>query len=260
MDFEAGGMPSAELNSAMDPLLRAQGVTKIFFSDGSETRVLDGVNVGLGRSEFLAIKGPSGAGKSTLLHIAAGLDAPSNGSVTFEGRLLHEMSARESATLRRERFGFVFQFFNLVPGLDVRDNIALPLLLGDCSRREATARAAELIEAVGLTHRTHHLAAGLSGGEMQRVAVARAIVARPQIVFADEPTGNLDSHNGEAVLDLLEALCRESGAALMMVTHDDRAADRADRVIVLRDGRRTDGDRNTSATAGGVVSPDADPS
>lgn len=242
-----------EAAAAAHPLLSLRGVTKEYSSGETAIRVLDGIDLNIDGGEFVAIKGPSGAGKSTLLHIAAGLSDPSSGRVAFDGRSLDELSKREFVQVRRERFGFVFQFFNLVPGLDVQDNVALPLLFGGVKRRQAAERAAELIEAVGLQHRARHATGLLSGGEMQRTAVARALAARPQVVFADEPTGNLDSHNGEKILDLLTKLCSDHGTALMMVTHDEDIARRADRVVEVRDGQIA-----SNTPASGATAPAAD--
>lgn len=246
----SGGRPPAnDDDGAVGSLLRLEGIAKSFCSGDSEIRVLEGIDFDLARGEFVAVNGPSGAGKSTLLHIAAGLDTPTEGSVYFDGWRLSDMSDGELTNTRRLRFGFVFQFFNLVPGLDVLDNVALPLLFAGVARREAARIATEAIAAVGLAHRTGHLVAALSGGEMQRVAVARAVAPRPDVVFADEPTGNLDSENGANVLRLLTDLTRERGTSLLMVTHDDRAAGGADRIVELRDGRLTVGEPRSPLTA-----------
>jgi ABC-type lipoprotein export system ATPase subunit len=220
-------------------LLRLTGVSKSYGSGDQTVPVLDEVDFSLSRAEFVAVKGPSGAGKSTLLHIAAGLDYPSEGTVVFDGADLGSMSENDRTEFRRKHLGFVFQFFNLVPGIDVRDNVALPLLLDGMPRKEAAETAAEAIREVGLSHRATHLAGELSGGEMQRTAVARAIAPKPALIVADEPTGNLDTQTGDAVLDLLAGLCAERDTAILMVTHEDRAAARADRVVEVRDGRLT---------------------
>lgn len=233
--------PREKGSRASGPILRLSEIVKTYSSGAGETRVLDGIDFELQRSEFVAIKGPSGAGKTTLLHLAAGLDTPTSGTVTIDGADLAQLDESQMLRLRREQIGFVFQFFNLVPGLDVRDNVALPLLFDGTPRKIAAERASELIGAVGMSHRASHLVGGLSGGEMQRTAVARALVSGPDIVFADEPTGNLDSHTGIVVLDLLAQVCADRDTAILMVTHDDRAAVRADRIVEVRDGRIQNG-------------------
>ena len=198
-------------------------------------RALDGVSVEFPKGRFTAIMGPSGSGKSTLMHILAGLDRPSSGTVVIDGIDLGELDDGELTELRRDKVGFVFQFFNLLPVLDARENILLPLKLAgrdpDGSRLEA------LIDAVGLGDRLDHRPAELSGGQQQRVAIARALLAEPAVVFADEPTGNLDSHSSEEVLALLRRAVDEFGQTVVVVTHDPVAAAVADRVLVLVDGR-----------------------
>ena len=198
-------------------------------------RALDGVSVEFPKGRFTAIMGPSGSGKSTLMHILAGLDRPSSGTVVIDGIDLDELDDGELTELRRDKVGFVFQFFNLLPVLDARENILLPLKLAgrdpDGSRLEA------LIDAVGLGDRLDHRPAELSGGQQQRVAIARALLAEPAVVFADEPTGNLDSHSSEEVLALLRRAVDEFGQTVVVVTHDPVAAAVADRVLVLVDGR-----------------------
>jgi ABC-type lipoprotein export system ATPase subunit len=183
------------------------------------------------------VTGPSGAGKSTLLHVAGGLDAPDTGLVSVNGQDVWSMSAGARAAFRRRNLGFVFQFFNLVPMLTAVQNVSLPLVLDGVPARSADARAEELLERVGLGDRAGHLPAELSGGQMQRVAVARALVARPSIVLADEPTGNLDSHSSAEVLDLLRSLSDEDGAAVVLVTHDQAAVRYGSRKLHLVDGR-----------------------
>lgn len=218
--------------------LRADNVCKTFAGgDSGPLAILNNVDLSVRQGEFLAIRGPSGSGKSTLLHILAGLEPPTDGAVYFRDRDLATLGRKDLLALRRDKFGFVFQFFNLLPGLDVIGNVAMPLMLAGGPRDAAAARASELIEAVGLSQRSGHLAGRLSGGEMQRVAVARALAPSPAVVFADEPTGNLDRGNGELVLDLLAELCRTAESSLVVVTHDDFVADRADRVAELVDGR-----------------------
>lgn len=190
--------------------------------------------------EFVVVTGPSGAGKSTLLHVAGGLDEPDGGTVAVAGRDVWSMRAGARAAFRRRHLGFVFQFFNLVPMLTAVQNVSLPLVLDGVPARSADARAAELLERVGLGDRGTHRPAELSGGQMQRVAVARALVAGPSLVLADEPTGNLDSRSSTEVLELLRSLSDEDGAAVVMVTHDAAAARYGTREVHLVDGRAVD--------------------
>src|SRR5437660_2669261 len=215
-------------------LLSLDAVSKRFHRGREEVVALDEVDLELEAGEFLALVGPSGSGKSTLLHLAGGLDQPDRGRIVLDGRDLATLSTGDRAQLRRRQIGFVFQFFHLIPTLTVAENVELPLVL-DGARR-TNGRVPELLDRVGLTHRADHLPGELSGGEMQRAAIARALVARPRLLLADEPTGNLDSATGAEILDLLGERVRETGAALLMVTHDASAASRADRVVSLRDG------------------------
>lgn len=196
---------------------------------------LDGVDLEVAAGEFLAIVGPSGGGKSTLLHIVGAIDVPTSGSARVSGRDLVTMSERERVVYRRREAGIVFQFFNLLPHLSVQENVELPLLFDGA--RDAAPRALRLLERVGLAARSGAHPYELSGGEMQRVAIARALVAGARILLADEPTGNLDSRNGEAVLALIDAMRREHGVTVLLATHSEAAAARADRVVELRDGR-----------------------
>jgi ABC-type lipoprotein export system ATPase subunit len=199
--------------------------------------------------EFVAIFGPSGSGKTTLLRLAAGLLRADSGRVLFEGADLAQMSKRDVLAYRRTKLGFVFQGFNLVAGLTAEENAAMPLLLAGTPHREAHARALSLLGDIGLARRARHTPAELSGGEQQRLAIARALVGEPKLILADEPTGNLDSTTGDAVLELLSALPRERGAAIVLVSHDARVADRADRVLAMRDGRLTDPNAQAQAQA-----------
>jgi len=214
-------------------LLRLDGVSKRFRRGREDVVALDGVELEIDAGEFVSLVGPSGSGKSTLLHLAGGIDQPDDGLVTFDGRDLGRLSVGERARLRRKEIGFVFQFFHLIPTLTVAENVALPLLLDG---RRADGAVADTIAQVGLSERARHLPGELSGGEMQRAAIARALVARPRLLLADEPTGNLDSATGKEVLDVLVTEVLEVGAALLMATHDERAAGRAGRVLNLRDG------------------------
>jgi ABC-type lipoprotein export system ATPase subunit len=215
-------------------LLCLDGVSKRFRRGREDVVALDGVELELGAGEFVSVVGPSGSGKSTLLHLAGGIDQPDDGLVLFDDRDLGRLSVGERARLRRREIGFVFQFFHLIPTLTVAENVGLPLLLDG---RKADGVVADTIAQVGLSDRARHLPGELSGGEMQRAAIARALVARPRLLLADEPTGNLDSATGKEVLDVLVTEVVEVGAALLMATHDERAAGRAGRVLTLRDGR-----------------------
>jgi ABC-type lipoprotein export system ATPase subunit len=219
------------------PVLQLQGVSKTYRRGDEQVHVFADFDFTLDAGEFVVVTGPSGAGKSTLLHVAGGLDAPDSGTVAVAGQDVWAMSTGARAAFRRRNLGFVFQFFNLVPTLTAVENVSLPLVLDGMPARSADARAAELLERVGLGDRGRHRPAELSGGQMQRVAVARALVARPGIILADEPTGNLDSHSSTEVLDVLRSLADEDGAAVVMVTHDPEAARYGSRVLHLVDGR-----------------------
>ena len=221
----------------MTPVLQLDRVGKTYQRGDEQVRVLVDVDFTLDAGEFVVVTGPSGAGKSTLLHIAGGLDAPDTGTVAVAGQDVWAMSASARAAFRRRNLGFVFQFFNLVPMLTAVENVSLPLVLDGMPTRSADARAKELLQRVGLGDRARHRPAELSGGQMQRVAVARALVARPSIILADEPTGNLDSHSSTEVLDLLRSLSEEHGTAVVMVTHDQAAARYGSRELHLVDGR-----------------------
>jgi len=217
------------------PLLRARGLVKRMRSGERQLTVLGGVDLDVRTGEVVAILGPSGSGKSTLLGLLAGLDRPSEGEIELDGRALSKLDEDGLALLRRRLVGFVFQSFQLLPNLTARENVLLPLELTGVP--DAERRAVDLLAAVGLADRGHHYPAQLSGGEQQRVALARAFAPRPRLLFADEPTGNLDGATGERVLDLMSELQRQHGTALVVVTHDLEVAGRADRRIHLRDGR-----------------------
>jgi putative ABC transport system ATP-binding protein len=216
-------------------MLIVQDLQKSYRSGGRELTVLRDVNFSVSPGEFVAVVGPSGSGKTTLLGLMAGLDRPSRGSVTLDGTDLAALSEDGRARLRRERIGFVFQAFQLIPTLTASENVRVPMELG--GRDGAAARADELLERVGLGGRGHHYPTQLSGGEQQRVAVARAFVHSPSILFADEPTGNLDAATGGRIVELLTELNRELGTTLILVTHDPDLASQAGRVIRLADGR-----------------------
>ena len=216
-------------------LLSLDAVSKRFHRGREEVVALDEVDLELDEGEFLALVGPSGSGKSTLLHLAGGLDQPDSGRIELDGRDLATLSTGDRAQLRRRQVGFVFQFFHLIPTLTVAENVELPLLLDGA--RNSDGRVAEVLGRVGLEDRAAHFPGELSGGEMQRAAIARALVAQPRLILADEPTGSLDSATGAEVLALLCAQVTGAGAALLMVTHDAGAAGRAGRVLHLKDGR-----------------------
>lgn len=214
-------------------MIQAQGLVKRF----GATEALRGVDLTIEAGEVLAIMGPSGSGKSTLLHCLAGVLVPDAGSVTFNGTRIDELSDGKRSELRRTSFGFVFQFGQLIPELSAIENAALPPLLNGASRSEADARAAIWFERLGLSGLEKQRAGELSGGQAQRVAIARAMVIEPRVIFADEPTGSLDSLSGEQVMELLTSAARENGTAVVLVTHEPRVAAYADREIVVRDGR-----------------------
>ena len=222
------------------PLIRMDNITKIFHTDEVETHALAGIHIDIARSEYVSISGPSGCGKSTLLAILGLLDTPSEGTYTLNNREVADISAGERARIRNQEIGFVFQAFNLIGDLSVFENVELPLTYRDgVSKAERRDRAIGALERVGMAHRVKHYPAQLSGGQQQRVAVARALVGQPSILLADEPTGNLDSKNGEAVMALLDEL-HKAGSTICMVTHDPRYAEFADRRIFMFDGRVVD--------------------
>ena len=238
--------PEPASAAAATPEVVCRGVRKVYAGGepafGSETgaataavAALDGVDLDVAAGEFLAILGPSGGGKSTLLHLLGGIDRPTSGSVSVGGRELGALSESQLTLYRRREVGIVFQFFNLLPHLNVIENVGLPRLLD--GRDDAGDRARDLLERVGLGHRAGAHPYELSGGEMQRVAIARALVTGARLLLADEPTGNLDSRNGEQVLSLLAEIRRERGVTLVLATHSEAAAKRADRRIEIRDGR-----------------------
>ena len=221
------------------PMLQLRNLHHSYELGGRSLPVLRGVDVDVHPGEIVAIVGRSGSGKSTLLHLAGGLAAPDEGEVWLEGQSLSSMSARGRAIARRQRVGFVFQAFHLLPGLDVIENVAMPLLLNGESRNRARDRARPILDAVGIGERAEHLPSELSGGELQRTAIARALVADPSLVLADEPTGNLDSTTAEEIINLLVSRVRGGGLAMMLVTHDPLIAAHADRVLTMADGLLT---------------------
>jgi putative ABC transport system ATP-binding protein len=221
------------------PLIQLNGVRKVFFTDEVETHALADVHLEIREGEYVAINGPSGCGKTTLLSILGLLDTPSDGSYLLEDKPVANLTPAERARIRNRRIGFVFQAFNLIGDLTVAENVELPLTYRGMGGAERTKRVQQALEKVGMSHRAKHYPVQLSGGQQQRVAVARAVVGDPAILLADEPTGNLDSTNGESVMELLRALHR-AGATVCMVTHDPRYAKHADRSIHLFDGRVVD--------------------
>jgi len=220
-----------------DLLLSAKNVRKTYLLGNRSLEVLRGVDVELRRGEFLALRGASGAGKSTLLHLLGGLDAPNDGQVWLAGRNLAGLSRRELARLRNEEVGFIFQAYYLLPELDALENVCLPARMARTPASQAEARGRELLDRVGLKERMEHKPYELSGGEQQRVAIARALINEPDLILADEPTGNLDSHTGQEIIELLCSLRTEKQTTLIMATHDANLAARAPRVMELVDGQ-----------------------
>jgi putative ABC transport system ATP-binding protein len=217
-------------------MLTLDAVTKVYQQGRRTVEAVRGVSLNVAAGEFVAIMGPSGSGKSTLLHLLGALDTPTTGRVLFQGTDLQTMSDRQRSLLRRERVGFVFQAFNLLPTLTAAENVALPLLLGGTRRAAAAKRAEAALDRVSMTGRASHFPDELSGGEMQRAAIARALVTEPEAVLCDEPTGNLDSANSREVLALLRGLPEDGRRAVVIVTHDPAAAAVGDRTIHIRDG------------------------
>jgi putative ABC transport system ATP-binding protein len=229
-------------------LIRLENLTKVFETDEVETHALSGVHLDIAKGDYLAISGPSGCGKSTLLSILGLLDSPSGGAYRLNGQPVESLKASQRARIRNREIGFIFQSFNLIGDLTVYENVELPLTYRGMGRTERRRRATEALEKVAMGHRAKHYPSQLSGGQQQRVAVARALVGEPSILLADEPTGNLDSKNGEAVMELLADLHR-AGATICMVTHDPRFARHADRTVHLFDGQIVDEEGHASAAS-----------
>jgi putative ABC transport system ATP-binding protein len=217
-------------------MIRLVEIHKTFKQGASQVTALAGVSLHIAKGEFASIMGPSGSGKSTLLHLIGGLDQPTHGDVVVEGKVISQMGDDQVTLFRRERIGVIFQFFNLLPTLTAIENVALPAILGGRAEAEARAKSEALLERVGLSARRNHLPEELSGGEIQRLAIARALVFNPPILLADEPTGNLDSKTGGAILQLMRDINRQEDCTVVMVTHDREAAAAGDRVIHLKDG------------------------
>jgi putative ABC transport system ATP-binding protein len=221
-------------------LIRLQGVEKVFETGASTVRAVDHLDLGIFRGEFLTLTGPSGSGKSTVLNLLAGLDTPTAGEIVIDGHRLSTMSDDELTIFRRRQLGIIFQFFNLLPTLTAAENVALPLRADRRPRAEIAERVAAALALVDMGHRSRHRPGELSGGEMQRIAIARALVIEPLVILADEPTGNLDSKMGQDILELIKGMSERSGVTVVLVTHDLRAAAYGDRMITLRDGRIID--------------------
>lgn len=217
-------------------LVELRNVSKIYHLGGEEIRALDDVSLDIQEGEFISIIGPSGSGKSTLMHILGCLDSPTHGTISLDGTMIHDASQRQLAAMRNRKIGFVFQFFNLLPKLNVVQNVELPMIYSGISGRERRERAMSALRSVDLENRSKHRPSQLSGGQQQRVAIARALVNGPKIIFADEPTGNLDSHTGEAILALFRRLSGE-GRTIVLVTHDPEIAAVPPRRIEIRDGK-----------------------
>lgn len=222
----------------MSVILQATNISKVYQEGKIQTTVLQGLDLTVQAGERIAIVGSSGSGKSTLLHLLGGLDTPTTGEVWLGDVCLTSLNEAKRAKLRNQHLGFIYQFHHLLPEFTATENVAMPLLMrDDISIKQATSRANELLEQVGLNHRLHHRPSELSGGERQRVAIARALVTRPKLVMADEPTGNLDDDNAQAVFELLTQLQSSLGMALLMVTHDRQLASQADRMLVMKSGQ-----------------------
>ena len=219
-------------------MIKLTGINKIYRTNEIETLALENVNLDMIKGEFVSIMGPSGCGKSTLLNIMGLLDAPSSGKIEINGTSVESMKDKELAAFRNKTLGFVFQSFHLINSLNVIDNVELPLLYRKMAAKERTRLAKEVLERVGLSHRMRHMPTQLSGGQCQRVAIARAIVGNPEIILADEPTGNLDSKMGAEVMELLHKLNKEDGRTIVMVTHNEEQAKQTSRTIRFFDGRQ----------------------
>jgi putative ABC transport system ATP-binding protein len=218
------------------PLILARGLEKIYTNEGVQTPALRGVSFAIRRGEFVAVMGPSGSGKSTLLHILGFLDTHTGGEYRFDGKTFADYSSDELARLRNKKMGFVFQAFNLLARTSVLENVKLPLLYSDVPEKEWRERAEKAVDSVGLSHRMYHESSQLSGGEKQRVAIARALVNNPQIIFADEPTGNLDSKSGQIIMEIIQRLSEQEGRTVILITHETYTADHAERIITMHDG------------------------
>jgi len=218
-------------------LIEVKNLEKIYANEGVKTPALRGATFSIEKGEFVGIMGPSGSGKSTLLHILGFLDEPTRGEYRFDGRIMDEYSNNEKAKIRNKKMGFIFQSFNLLPKTSVLENVKLPLLYSDIKKSKWNLLAKNAIESVGLSHRIAHEPSQLSGGEKQRVAIARALVNNPEVIFADEPTGNLDSQSGKMVMEILQKLNQKKGHTIILITHETYTAEHAKRIINVRDGQ-----------------------
>ena len=221
-------------------MIKLTGVNKIYRTDSIETQALENVNIEVEKGEYLSIMGPSGCGKSTLLNIMGLLDKPTSGTIEIASTTVDQMTEKELAAFRNRTLGYVYQSFHLINSLNVLDNVELPLLYRKISAKERTRLAKEVLARVGLTHRMYHMPTQLSGGQCQRVAIARAIIGNPEIILADEPTGNLDSKMGAEVMEILHKLNREDGRTIVMVTHNEEQAKQTSRTIRFFDGRQVE--------------------
>jgi putative ABC transport system ATP-binding protein len=219
------------------PIIETKNLTKSYLGEGTETQALRGVSFSIEKGQFVAIMGPSGSGKSTLLHILGFLDSYTSGAYLFEGKEAHLYTPDEIAKIRNSRLGFVFQAFNLLPRTSVLENVKLPLLYSDVPESEWNDRALKAIESVGMMHRINHEPAQLSGGEKQRAAIARALIMEPSVIFADEPTGNLDPRSGQMVMETIQELNEKLGHTVVLITHETSTAQHAERIIHIRDGQ-----------------------
>lgn len=231
------------------PVLAIAGVRKTFEADQAPVRALRGLDFALGRGEFVAVMGPSGCGKSTMLNLVAGLDSVDEGTIDLDGEQIHTMSEDDLARMRRRHIGIVFQFFNLLEGMTVLENVALPAMIAGMKRKPAETRGRDLLDLLGLADKAKEAPGVLSGGQRQRLAIARALANQPTLVLADEPTGALDSDGGQEILELFRRLHNE-GQTILMVTHDDEVAAAADRIVRMRDGRVDAPEPEPAATAG----------
>ena len=260
-DRTAGGMADgmADRTAGGAPLIELRGICRSYGAGEAEVRALDGVDLAIRRGEFVAIMGPSGSGKSTAMNIIGCLDRPTAGHYFFDGHDVSGLSADQRALIRRHFLGFVFQGFNLLPRTSALENVELPLIYKGMGRAGRAARAAEVLEKVGLKGREHHDPSELSGGQQQRVAIARALASAPEVILADEPTGNLDTHRSREIMELLARLNREDGITIVMVTHEEDMAAYAGRLVTFIDGRVAADRRMAGAAAGGGMAEEPAP-
>ncbi len=219
------------------PLIEVKNLEKVFYTDGVQTRALNKISLIIEEGEFVAIMGPSGSGKSTLLHILGFLDRQTSGQYLFEGKSFEDYTEKELAKIRNQKIGFVFQAFFLLPRLNVLENVKMPLIYSPIPEAQHDNLAKQVIATVGLSHRMFQDSSRLSGGEKQRVAIARALVNNPKVIFADEPTGNLDSKSGETIIEILKNLNEKRGHTIILITHEPKIAERAKRIVQIKDGR-----------------------